>query len=580
MEKLKKLGFETLEGLEERDIDQLAEAGEITKVEALQLNQELRKVAKTKEKYPVPDLAANAPLNASDLYQFGRLELPELPSAGSSSGEPPNISGLTAAEWMCISVNCNLCRGVKFQDPLKASGESLLIPPNSSLLPLFTPSQESEMFHYEVTSSNSFDKTLMMAETSAFAKVQTPFVSASMDFKQSNEKQYFEEGEKHMTITKYTSPVGDFVLGIDGPIVVDKPRDEISVPINVNPDFVDDARKLLDAVKQSPPAGKWGCMQPLLANLHEKWGEVIPARVTVGVGLYKTEVRETKFRQSKEEAKLEMRASIGGGYGGYGGSAGAGRQTNQGEETGTGAAKGWSQWLSIAGNTGNDPAAIAKYRHLPNSWRCVHATNYVSVFDLLPRALRDEMKRLESCVPAPAPALPAPAPAQVVEDPLSSGNNVFLTCKTGIGMNKSLRYPTSRKHSPFGFMGEVKSAMQIKLWDGSDRVIKHGDFVRIVTVETPYSVYKCLYVADAGSCYYDAETDNDKQKWQILKPGARHDYQIRKEDEVHFKNAYFPDTWLQSYSNFPESTWLQSYIDWDFWAIGSTEAHLWKIETS
>jgi hypothetical protein len=108
----------------------------------------------------------------------------------------------------------------------------------------------------------------------------------------------------------------------------------------------------------------------------------------VGLALYKTETKELQQEQSKKAIFTELKTSVGGRYGGVRGEAGVGHARRDDHERGSARARGRSDWVVIGGTTANEPESLVKSRNLPKSWRSVHAEEFVSIFQLLPKALR------------------------------------------------------------------------------------------------------------------------------------------------------------------------------------------------
>merc|ERR1719414_2183117 len=91
-----------------------------------------------------------------------------------------------------------------------------------------------------------------------------------------------------------------------------------------------------------------------------------------------------------------MQAAASGSYGPVAAEGGGGYQRRDESERGSGSAQGTVSWTSIGGNDGCDPSTIGRFRHRPEAWRCIHVHEYCAVFDLLPRSMRDRMKKIEA----------------------------------------------------------------------------------------------------------------------------------------------------------------------------------------
>jgi len=171
----------------------------------------------------------------------------------------------------------------------------------------------------------------------------------------------------------------------------DDSAEKKSAQIRVNPQFVRAMEKALDESKEAEDFH-----DTLVKDIYPQFGEMYPLDVQIGLAALRTETSMAEGRQMKDAIKLSVARSLGATYNGVTGEAGNHITYQHTNENGTGKAHGMSTFTVIGGNTANGhPLSITKYRNDPNSWRVIHVNRYVSIFEFLPKALRERVQVLE-----------------------------------------------------------------------------------------------------------------------------------------------------------------------------------------
>eukprot|EP00111_Clytia_hemisphaerica_P002027 TCONS_00005733-protein len=219
-----------------------------------------------------------------------------------------------------------------------------------------------------------------MANLTVGSSFSTPWVAGSAEYSHETKNRSVNKDSTIKSVFKVEVPIGIFTLP--------HPSELENSKIKLNDDFRSFINKYLE---EHPDCTK----QKVQRAITQRFGDIVPRSVKIGVACYTTQTTKLEESQSLEAVSDSFAASVTGSYGLFsaGGQTSGGKSTS--DEKGSKSQKNTYAFSAIAGSLPdpNNPMSVADYRVLPNSWRIIDFGNeFTPVFEYLGE---DVKKRLE-----------------------------------------------------------------------------------------------------------------------------------------------------------------------------------------
>jgi hypothetical protein len=353
-----------------------------------------KKDDRTPTALPYPELDAAVPPTFQKVHDF-QFSAPTLPQPAAGESLPVALGAVPQKIWEQVFLNCNLNRGLD-SISLETSQDLLILPRNVSLYPQYlAASQESSSYYSKATKDSSYLNVASKTDKYVFAKATSPWVSASTEFRHSQENQTLKKGQTCVTITKELSTIAVFSMPPYAAKVGD--RDSGTNKFGVNLCFID---TMTEVLKERRITAK-----TLQEEVYRYFGDVFVSKALLGSARFTWEKHTSESDQTLDEAAKSFQAKVQGSYGGFGGEAGGGISDRTRTEQGKSRARSELSWQVLGGGIS---LSSSTFRNLPEHWRVIHYIECLSVMELLPSKMQDELRRKFEADVAPAlPDLPA-----------------------------------------------------------------------------------------------------------------------------------------------------------------------------
>lgn len=350
----------------------------------------------------IPDLPEVKTLSTPELQKIESLKLDkELEifkgDISNKAQAPIDFSTMTAAEWVKVILNCNMTYGRVFR---KLGGDNdraeqpMFFPPNERLFgtPDFEVSQVALSFNQKSEKLENFNDKSVMTSLTVGASFSTPWVSGSAEYSHETKNRTVEKDATVKSVFKVEVPIGIFTLP--------RPSELENSKIKINDDFRSYVYKYL---KDHPNCTRLEVQRAMT----ERYGDVVPRSVKIGVACYTTQTTKIKEKQNLEAVSDSFKASVTGSYGCFSGSAHASGGKSSSDEKGSKSQENTYAFSAIAGSLPDpkNPMSVADYRLLPNSWRIIDfGGEFTPVFDYLDQEIKDRLNNsknfffLSSCL--------------------------------------------------------------------------------------------------------------------------------------------------------------------------------------
>ncbi|XP_066913946.1 uncharacterized protein [Clytia hemisphaerica] len=274
------------------------------------------------EMLTIPDLPQDKILTRAEMQSVGPIELDKRLEVvkgeiKDQARAPIDFSEMKARDWMKVIVNCNMTYGRIFKK-LGGDGvsdlaeEPMFFPPNESLFgtPDFKVSQVALSYHQRSELAENFDDKSVMANFNVAASFSTPWVAGSAEYSHEKQNRTVEKNSTVKSVFKVEVPVGVFTLP--------RPSELEESKIKINDQFKSFVNKYLE----DNPKCKRVDVQRAMS---ERYGDIVPRSVKIGVACYTTKTTTTKEKQNLESVSDSFKASVTASFGCFSGSVSGGK---------------------------------------------------------------------------------------------------------------------------------------------------------------------------------------------------------------------------------------------------------------
>ncbi|XP_066921038.1 uncharacterized protein [Clytia hemisphaerica] len=262
----------------------------------------------------------------------------------------------------------------------------MFFPPNEMLFGTsdFNVSQVALFFSQTSEKVENFSDKSVMTNLSVGASISTPWVAGSAEFSHETKNRTAEKGSNIKSVFKVEVPIGIFTLP--------RPSELKNSKIKLNDDFKSFVNKYLE---DHPDCTR----EKIQEAMTERFGDVVPQSVKIGVACYTTDITKLEESQSLEAVSNSFAASVKGAYGCFSGGGHAGYGQGSSNKEGNSSQDKTFTFSAIAGSLPdpNNPMSVADYRVLPISWRIIDfGDEFTPVYDYLDEDVKDHLNKIQS----------------------------------------------------------------------------------------------------------------------------------------------------------------------------------------
>eukprot|EP00931_Biecheleriopsis_adriatica_P075182 TRINITY_DN49107_c0_g1_i1.p1 TRINITY_DN49107_c0_g1~~TRINITY_DN49107_c0_g1_i1.p1 ORF type:complete len:656 (+),score=138.98 TRINITY_DN49107_c0_g1_i1:182-2149(+) len=317
------------------------------------------------------------------------------PDGATQAAKPDAIDDLRQLKsdtWKTVVNNLSLTRGRSVKDLSKPCGQSVLVAPAdlAGLHDLVAPAPSAWQVQTEVCYNEDWQTSLTVTQLSMLADLPIQEIDAIASMRFKSVKESYSVNSSYNLIRKVSFPIGSFGLRLNRSIRhPDREPRAGQVQFEVNPDFIEDVREVVDSVKDMPGSAMWR-KEKLRIKLEEDifadYGHLLPVTFAFGVGLYdychKKTAKTATSLELASQARADLETSLFSAGGGYSAKASKTSLNINAEVV-----QGFS---AIAGPV-RSKDAIHTSQANPPDWRVISIDKVVTVLDLLPKELMKEI---------------------------------------------------------------------------------------------------------------------------------------------------------------------------------------------